>query len=42
MRPRDSEEVSQPGSIVGIKVVRNLLEEVCKGDGHDKPSAHVT
>lgn len=39
MWPRDSEEVSQPGSIVSIKVVRNLFEEVGKGDGHDQPCA---
>lgn len=32
---RDPEEVSQSGSVVSIKVVRNLLEEVGKGDGHD-------
>lgn len=37
--PRDSEEVSQSGSIVSIKVVRNLFEEVGKGDGHDQPCA---
>jgi hypothetical protein len=36
VRPRDPEEVSQSGSIMGIKVVRNLLEEVGKGDRHDR------
>ena len=35
----DPEEVGQPGSVVGIKVVRNLLEEVGKGDRHDRSRA---
>ena len=39
MWPCDSEEISQSGSIMGIKVVRNLLEEVGKGDRHDRPCA---
>ena len=39
MWPRDPEEISQSRSIVGIKVVRNLLEEVGKGDRHDRPCA---
>lgn len=39
VRPRDSKEVGQSGSIVSIKVVRNLLEEVGKGDRHDRPCA---
>ena len=42
MWPGDSEEVSKPGSIVSIKVVRNLLEEAGKGDGHDQPCARDT
>lgn len=39
VRPRDPEEISQPGPIMGIKVVRNLLEEVGKGERHDHPCA---
>ena len=35
MWPGDSEEVRQSGSVVGIKVLRNLLEEVGKGDRHN-------
>ena len=35
----DPEEVSQSGSIVGVKVLRNLLEEVGKGDRHDRSRA---
>ena len=31
---RDSEEIGQPWPIVGVEVVRNLLEVVGKGDGH--------
>jgi len=42
MWPGDPEEVSKPGSVVSIKVVRNLLEEVGKGDGHDQPCARDT
>ena len=41
MWPGDSEEVSKPGSIVSIKVVRDLLEKVGESDRHDRP-VHVT
>lgn len=39
MWPGDPEEISQPGSIVGVEVLRNLLEEIGKGDRHDRSRA---
>lgn len=36
MWPRDSKEVSKPGPIAGVEVVRNLLEVVGKRDRHDQ------
>ena len=39
VRSGDPEEVSQSGSIVGLEVLRNLLEEIGKGDRHDRSRA---
>ena len=39
MWPGDPEEVGQSWSVVGIEVVRNLLEEVGKGDRHVRSRA---